>query len=111
MCIGLRFCKITIATIKEIEKLCRSFLWANGEIVKGKAKVKWNDICRPKVYGGLGVKNLRKWNDALLAKHVWNVINKKILCGFNGCFPITLETGIFGIFCKKEYELDMEEVP
>ncbi|XP_023752887.1 uncharacterized protein LOC111901263 [Lactuca sativa] len=54
-----------------------SFLWANGEIVKGKAKVKWNDICRPKAYGGLGVKNLRKWNDALLAKHVWNVINNK----------------------------------
>ncbi|CAH1436139.1 unnamed protein product [Lactuca virosa] len=69
--------KIPIATIKEIEKLCRSFLWANGEVVKGKAKVKWNDICKPKIYGGLGVKNLRKWNDALLAKHVWNVINSK----------------------------------
>ncbi|XP_023758686.3 uncharacterized protein LOC111907122 [Lactuca sativa] len=64
--------KIPIATIKEIKKLCRTFLWANGEIVKGKAKVKWNDICKSKVYGGLGVKNLRKWNDALLAKHVWN---------------------------------------
>ncbi|CAH1440394.1 unnamed protein product [Lactuca virosa] len=69
--------KIPIATIKEIEKLCKSFLWANGEVVKGKAKVKWNDICKPKIYGGLGVKNLRKWNDALLAKHVWNVINSK----------------------------------
>ncbi|XP_052624827.1 uncharacterized protein LOC128132345 [Lactuca sativa] len=69
--------QIPIATIKEIEKMCRSFLWANGEKVKGKAKVKWNDICKPKAYGGLGVKNLRKWNDALLAKHVWNVVNNK----------------------------------
>ncbi|CAH1428278.1 unnamed protein product [Lactuca virosa] len=69
--------KIPIATIREIEKICRSYPWANGEIVKGKAKVKWIDICRPKDYGGLGVKNLRKWNDALLAKHVWNVINNK----------------------------------
>ncbi|XP_052627637.1 uncharacterized protein LOC128134199 [Lactuca sativa] len=69
--------KIPIATINEIEKMCRSFLWANGEIVKGKAKVKWQDICKPKEYGGLGIKNLRRWNDALLAKHVWNVINNK----------------------------------
>ncbi|CAH1435589.1 unnamed protein product [Lactuca virosa] len=69
--------KIPIATIREVEKICRSYLWANGEIVKGKAKVKWIDICRPKDYGGLGVKNLRKWNDALLAKHVWNMINNK----------------------------------
>ncbi|XP_023730361.1 uncharacterized protein LOC111878077 [Lactuca sativa] len=69
--------KIPIATINEIEKMCRSFLWANGEIVKGKAKVKWHDICKPKEYGGLGIKNLRRWNDALLAKHIWNVINNK----------------------------------
>ncbi|XP_052623755.1 uncharacterized protein LOC128129116 [Lactuca sativa] len=64
--------KIPIATINDIEKMCRSFLWANGEIVKGKAKVKWHDICKPKEYGGLGIKNLRRWNDALLAKHIWN---------------------------------------
>ncbi|XP_052623752.1 uncharacterized protein LOC111889210 [Lactuca sativa] len=69
--------KIPIATIIEIEKMCRSFLWVNGEIVKGKAKVNWHDICKPKEYGGPGVKNLRKWNDALLAKHVWNVISSK----------------------------------
>ncbi|XP_052622964.1 uncharacterized protein LOC128128149 [Lactuca sativa] len=69
--------KIPIATINEIEKMCKSFLWANGEIVKGKAKVKWHDICKPKEYGGLGIKNLRRWNEALLAKHVWNVINNK----------------------------------
>ncbi|XP_052624830.1 uncharacterized protein LOC128132348 [Lactuca sativa] len=69
--------KIPIATINEIEKMCKSFLWANGEIVKGKAKVKWLDICKPKEYGGLGIKNLRRWNDALLAKHVSNVINNK----------------------------------
>ncbi|XP_052623754.1 uncharacterized protein LOC128129115 [Lactuca sativa] len=54
-----------------------SFLWANGEIVKDKAKVKWLEICKPKEYGGLGIKNLRRWNDALLAKHVWNVVNNK----------------------------------
>ena len=57
--------------------ICRSFLWANGEVVRGKAKVKWSDVCKPKINGGLGIKNLRFWNDALLAKHVWNLINNK----------------------------------
>ncbi|XP_052623753.1 uncharacterized protein LOC128129113 [Lactuca sativa] len=33
-------------------KMCRSFLWANGEIVKDKAKVKWLEICKPKEYVG-----------------------------------------------------------
>ncbi|CAH1444041.1 unnamed protein product [Lactuca virosa] len=69
--------KIHVTTIKEIEKLCRSYLWANVEVVKGKAKASWNNICKHKEYGGLGVKDLRKWNDALLAKHVWNVIKNK----------------------------------
>ena len=69
--------KIPIATIKEIESICRCFLWAKGEPVKGKAKIKWSDVCKPKINGGLGIKNLRFWNDALLSKHVWNLINNK----------------------------------
>nr|GEU85616.1 hypothetical protein [Tanacetum cinerariifolium] len=36
---------------------------------KGKAKVAWKDICRPKDQGGLRLKNLQTWNHALLAKH------------------------------------------
>ncbi|CAH1447974.1 unnamed protein product [Lactuca virosa] len=71
------FFKIPVATIKEIEKMCRSYLWCNGEVVKGKAKVSWSIVCTPKECGGLGVKDLRKWNDALLAKHVWNVVKNK----------------------------------
>ncbi|XP_052623008.1 uncharacterized protein LOC128128167 [Lactuca sativa] len=59
--------KIPIATIKEIEKLCRSFLWANGEIVKGKDKVKWNDIYRPKLVKTNYIGNMNFW-DILLKK-------------------------------------------
>ena len=69
--------KIPIATIREIEMICRNFLWANGEVVRGKAKVKWSDVCKPKINGGLGIKDLRFWNDALLIKHIWNLISNK----------------------------------
>lgn len=34
-------------------------------------------MCTPKCYGGLGLKDLRKWNDTLLSKHVWNIVNNR----------------------------------
>ena len=33
--------------------------------------VKWEGICRPYSHGGLGIKNLRKFNEALLGKWLW----------------------------------------
>ncbi|XP_071694675.1 uncharacterized protein [Rutidosis leptorrhynchoides] len=42
------------ATIKEMEKLMRGFLWCQGNMKNGKAKVKWDDVCLPKQEGGLG---------------------------------------------------------
>lgn len=68
--------KIPIGTIKEIESICRGYLWGGNEPAKGKACVGWKTVCKPKCFGGLGLKDLRKWNDALLAKHVWNIVNK-----------------------------------
>ncbi|XP_071688766.1 uncharacterized protein [Rutidosis leptorrhynchoides] len=60
------------ASIKEIETLLKGFLWCQGTLKKGKAKVKWKDVCLPKSEGGLGIKNLREWNTALISTHIWN---------------------------------------
>ncbi|MFS7899786.1 putative RNA-directed DNA polymerase [Helianthus anomalus] len=62
---------------KEIEKLFRGFLWCHGEMKRGKAKVKWKDVCTPMRHGGLGLKLLRTWNQALISKHTWNIISRK----------------------------------
>ncbi|GKD32601.1 sodium/hydrogen exchanger 6, partial [Tanacetum coccineum] len=61
----------------EIEKIMRGFLWAHGVMQKGKAKVKWKDVCSLKVQGGLGIKSLNTWNIALMSKHIWNLVSKK----------------------------------
>ncbi|GKE08939.1 hypothetical protein Tco_1412490, partial [Tanacetum coccineum] len=63
--------------IYDIERLLKGFLWCQGELTKGKAKVSWNSVCKPKEQGGLGLKNLRTWNEVLLMKHMWNVATKK----------------------------------
>ncbi|GJY37651.1 hypothetical protein Tco_0424015 [Tanacetum coccineum] len=61
----------------EIEKLMRGFLWCHGKSPKGKAKVKWKDVCCLKDQGGLGIKSLHVWNVALMSKHIWNIVSKK----------------------------------
>ena len=55
----------------------RNFLWNSGEYKRGKAKIKWSDVWKPKVEGGLGIKSLETWNIALMSKHVWNLITHK----------------------------------
>nr|XP_043626221.1 uncharacterized protein LOC122597720 [Erigeron canadensis] len=61
----------------DIEGLFRSFLWSHGELKRGKAKVKWSNVCMPKAQGGLGIKSLVTWNNALMAKHAWNIVTNK----------------------------------
>nr|GEV45082.1 hypothetical protein [Tanacetum cinerariifolium] len=41
------------AVVKDLDKLFKKFLWNSGDSVKGKARVAWNLICRPKDHGGL----------------------------------------------------------
>ncbi|GKE53406.1 hypothetical protein Tco_1488562 [Tanacetum coccineum] len=48
-----------------------------GELSRGKAKVAWKNMCRPKNEGGLGIKDLGQWNEVLMAKHLWNIASRK----------------------------------
>ncbi|XP_071708914.1 uncharacterized mitochondrial protein AtMg00310-like [Rutidosis leptorrhynchoides] len=61
------------AIIKDIEKLLQGYLWCQGELKCGKAKVKWDDVCLPKEEGGLSIKRLRHWNVALMTSHIWRL--------------------------------------
>lgn len=61
----------------DIDRLLKDFLWSQGEKVRGKAKIAWKSICRPKEQGGLGFKPLENWNNVLMVKHLWNVASKK----------------------------------
>lgn len=64
-------------TIHEIEKICRGFLWCQGEMKKGKSRVAWDDVCLPKESGGLGLRRLNPWNRALMAQHMWDILRRK----------------------------------
>jgi len=62
---------------KTIEAACRNFLWGGNWESNSMALVSWNDVCTPKVEGGLGLKQLKAWNRAALSKKIWEICFKK----------------------------------
>ncbi|CAD6206506.1 unnamed protein product [Miscanthus lutarioriparius] len=57
---------------KEIDAICRKFLWAGGDTsVRGKCMVAWDTICRPTELGGLGITDLRLTGYALQTHRLW----------------------------------------
>lgn len=68
---------LPVSISNDIESIMRGFLWCHGELKRGKAKVNWVDVCKPRTQGGLGIKPLKTWNIALLSKHVWNIVARR----------------------------------
>jgi hypothetical protein len=59
--------------IENMEKPIRAFLWAS---TRGRRKyhlVPWRIVCIPKTKGGLGLKNLRRFNISLMCKWWWKL--------------------------------------
>ncbi|GKB15786.1 putative gag-pol polyprotein [Tanacetum coccineum] len=63
--------------IHDLEQLMRGFLWCQGELKKGKAKVAWESVCKPKLKGGLGIRRLEDFNVSLMATHIWSILSHK----------------------------------
>nr|GEZ77206.1 hypothetical protein [Tanacetum cinerariifolium] len=91
---------LSITISNEVERLMRVFLWNYGDFKKGKAKIKWVDVCKPKVEGGLGKKDKVLWKTVsgrlkdFSVNTVWNdlrvcsdIVPWATLVWFNQCIP------------------------
>lgn len=72
----MSFFKMPNKVIGDVVKLQRNFLWHNVGEKKGVDWIRWSIIFKKKYEGGLGVKDMAKFNKALLTKWLWRFLNK-----------------------------------
>jgi hypothetical protein len=67
---------IPMSVAKRLEKVQRDFLWGGMGDEPKLHLVSWNQVCRPLHSGGLGIRKLHKFNQALLGKWLWRYANE-----------------------------------
>jgi hypothetical protein len=61
--------------VKKMDLFRKRLLWQGGHAKKKYHLADWNMVCSPRGHGGLGVLDLHKMNEALLAKWLWKLEN------------------------------------
>jgi zinc-binding in reverse transcriptase/Reverse transcriptase-like len=70
-------CHLPVHTINKVTSLLRKFFWGKLDRKRYLAFIAWDKICLPYEEGGLNVKDLRRMNDAILLKLVWQIASRQ----------------------------------
>jgi len=71
---ALSFFKAPSGIISSIKSLFNNFFWGGSEDHRKISWIGWHDVCLQTEYGGLGVRQLKEFNFALLGKWCWRML-------------------------------------
>lgn len=63
-------------TLNALERIIKKFIWESGKNEHRINWVGWDKLIRTKKLGGLGLRDLKIFNQAMLAKLAWSCINE-----------------------------------
>lgn len=63
------------SVIAKLEKGCREFLWNKVNRSRYLSRTSWGNVTKPMSVGGLGIRRLKEWNIAFMAKLGWKMLN------------------------------------
>ncbi|XP_019168955.1 PREDICTED: uncharacterized protein LOC109164864 [Ipomoea nil] len=66
---------LPVSTCKDIDRICRNFLWGHAEDTRKIHTVNWATICKSKEMGGLGLRLAKDFNLAFMMQLAWQMTN------------------------------------
>jgi hypothetical protein len=68
--------KLPRGLCEHINSIIRGFWWGNKDGKRKTCWVAWEEIIKPKIWGGLGFRDIELVNLALLAREAWRILNE-----------------------------------